>query len=1154
MLKNRIICFCYFYLVGIVIAKLLPVDSSWLTLIRIITAVLFIGLAGYHIYRHFEKKAGYKYEMMSTRVLGWVLLLLAAMAFGHGRYTESNMVPDNRMGSITFGDSEPLKIDVQPDDTCRVRIRKTQPLDADVRLKIQGELKARMPILSEDGLPQMDSKGRWRFWIKEQNYATGEIVIPKDDPVGTDYPLEEPFNRLTGVEVLEGPSSGSLTIYRISNHLASFVRLGMNSMPVTFLGKVSGDPWVYDFKTVLNLTPTYIQYRPNGPYFKVEGGNIRANLDAKVDDYRHFARSEGYGLDVMVTAPLFEARPQANPGDFDQRNYLRNNNIYGQMSLRQARGGSAPIVAIAPEGKGFSKGHPLVRISLKIRDDMLRVLKQTLPYPQSAMVAAVTLGLRYGLANVPCVFSPEHGKSFMHQNCELTIPQEFQYTGVGHVLAVSGLHVTIITILFMGIFALLRLSKRVYVPFIVLALVIFAIITGARPSTLRAVIMNSLFLLTWGYLNQGLVASALIGLPVAAFLILIYNPMMVVDPSFTLSFGAILALVLISPPCFKLLSLLRGNTLLAAIIMIALPTFALTASWFLYTSLRFWVPFLILCVLMCYAVRELNRRKIKLFGDLAFARIPVAISGLLASQFAIMWGMMAPLSAVYFCRWGSGGSFANLIALPLIGVVVQLGVLAGLIGQIPVIGPFLALLMNAANFVAATGFCWLAHFFAKPFPYALVRKISPTHLLFYYLLMAVFVWHEPIWRWMKDQLTRKSWRKVWGYSAIAVLVLLLAGAVATGPYYKHGDNLDITMLAVNYGSAMLVETPGDKKFLIDAGMVEHERGRFNSAERTVMPFCSFKHITSLDGLIVMSPHLERAAGAGYILKYMGVDTLYLPPSLAGVTPDMTPDEFYAKILAGSPSAEYDPVFLQAVYDDIIGSETFTRQVSLARAIRNAGPSFVNNWSGNVVKQKEVRAGDVIYEETHNGKRFAIEALSPLPDTPAGDFPMENGSMVLRISYGDFAVIVGGDLHFDGQKHLADTCPPEKLAAQVLVAPHHGTAAPVSGSGDAKQAMLDELDRATAPLLAKIKPEKVLFDYGNPGSVYKARTKEARAAHELTFRFMEDKVGEGNVKSTERDMALFVSSDGTGYTLETQAQKVSFGGEDAEAVSSIEVGF
>ena len=89
---------------------------------------------------------------------------------------------------------------------------------------------------------------------------------------------------------------------------------------------------------------------------------------------------------------------------------------------------------------------------------------------------------------------------------------------------------------------------RRYVPLIILALVVFAIITGARPSSLRAVIMNSLFLLTWAYLDQSLRSSALLGVPVAAFLILLQNPLVIVDPSFTLSFGAILSLALLTGP------------------------------------------------------------------------------------------------------------------------------------------------------------------------------------------------------------------------------------------------------------------------------------------------------------------------------------------------------------------------------------------------------------------------------------------------------------------------------------------------------------------------------------------------------------------------------------------------------------------------------
>lgn len=1155
MVQTKLMVFCYMFLLGIVFAKLVPADATWLNAIHILTGVFFLALAAHYVNRRREIRQGYKYELAWSRVAGWVLVVLAALSLGYGRYIKADTVPDTRMATVVLrGSAADLKVEAQLTDTSRVRIRKTSAVAEDVKLRLLGVLEARLAVLSDDGVPQMDSEGRWRFTRVKQEYASDVIVIGKDDPVGTDYLVPQPFDRITGIEVVEGSSSGHLGIYRISNHLASFVRLGMNSMPVTVLGKISQDPWVYDFKTVLHISPLFIQYRPGGPFYRVEGGTIRANLDTRVDNYRRFARSEGYGLDVVVTAPLFEARPQANPGDFDQRQYLQNNNIYGQMGLRQARGGPPPIVLVAPEGGEPARGHPLVRFSLKIRDDMLRVFKQTLPYPHSAFVGAVTLGLRYGLQGVECIFSPAHGDPLLGQRCEQTIADEFKHSGVNHVLAVSGLHVTIITILFTGIFTLLRMSRRAFVPLIVMILVIFAIITGARPSTLRAVIMNSLFLLTWAYLNKGLVASALLGVPVAAFLILYHNPLMIVDPSFTLSFGAILSLVLITPPVYKLLSMLRGNNFLVAILILLGISAALGWSWFLVTSLRFWIPFLIVCTLLCLGARAASRKGKKLFGNLAYVQIPVAIGTLVASQAAIQWGMMAPLSAAYFSRWAAGGSYANLLALPLIGIVVQLGAMAGLLGMIPVIGPFIGLLLNAANWVFSTGFLWLAHFSVKLFPFPFVRKISPVHLLLYYLILAVFVWHEPLWSVFKSQFGRKKGHRHWAYAMVALLIVLLGAAFATRPHYRHGDDLNLTMLSVNYGNALLVETPGDKKFLIDAGMVEHERGMFNSAERTILPYFSYRSIMNLDGLIVLSPHLERVAGAAYMLRHLHIGTLYLPPALAAVTPDMTEDEFFALVLEGNLAAEYDEDFLRALYAEIIGTSDMPYRPSLARAMKKRGATFVNKWAGSTVPHRALTAGDVVYEEMHNGKRFAMEVLNPSPAAPAGDFPMENRSLVLRISFGDFAMLVSGDLHFDGQLHLAQNVPAEKLAAQVLMAPHHGTAAPPPGFGNPKQQLLDELNRSTAVLLDKVRPEKVVFDYGNPGPVYKQRTRDARAAHEITFHFIEERLGAGNVLSTERDLAIFISSNGEGFEIETQGQKVSSGGETAEAVSSLEVGF
>ena len=190
------------------------------------------------------------------------------------------------------------------------------------------------------------------------------------------------------------------------------------------------------------------------------------------------------------------------------------------MQLRIPLSGPSPIHIIVPQGADEPrKGNGLVEFSLYLRDEMVRVIKQTTPQPNSAFHGALTLGLRYGMQNTVSIASDTYDSAIvaplvnLGKDTDLLIADEFRASGINHVLAVSGLHVTIITIMFIGIFVMLKVSKKVYVPFIIFALVVFAIITGARPSTLRAVIMNSLFLLTWGYMSEGVRASALLGVP-----------------------------------------------------------------------------------------------------------------------------------------------------------------------------------------------------------------------------------------------------------------------------------------------------------------------------------------------------------------------------------------------------------------------------------------------------------------------------------------------------------------------------------------------------------------------------------------------------------------------------------------------------------------
>lgn len=120
----------------------------------------------------------------------------------------------------------------------------------------------------------------------------------------------------------------------------------------------------------------------------------------------------------------------------------------------------------------------------------------------------------------------------------------YQRNGIAHILAISGLH---ITFLGMGMY---RLCKKAKLPSAICALLSLCFIigfgrmTGSGASTVRSIIMFSLFLLAGicGRTYDMLTAAA-----VSAAVLLIYRPQYVYHSGFLLSFGAIMGIALVAP-------------------------------------------------------------------------------------------------------------------------------------------------------------------------------------------------------------------------------------------------------------------------------------------------------------------------------------------------------------------------------------------------------------------------------------------------------------------------------------------------------------------------------------------------------------------------------------------------------------------------------
>ncbi len=121
----------------------------------------------------------------------------------------------------------------------------------------------------------------------------------------------------------------------------------------------------------------------------------------------------------------------------------------------------------------------------------------------------------------------------------------FKETGIAHVLAVSGMHLAIITTLFHFLFKGLRLPYKLRYFLTLFCIVLFAALAGFTYSILRASIMCSAYL-TAKYFKKRTDALTVMGF--AMLVILFINPLAIFGAGFQLSFAALFGIVTLSKP------------------------------------------------------------------------------------------------------------------------------------------------------------------------------------------------------------------------------------------------------------------------------------------------------------------------------------------------------------------------------------------------------------------------------------------------------------------------------------------------------------------------------------------------------------------------------------------------------------------------------
>ena len=650
---------------------------------------------------------------------------------------------------------------------------------------------------------------------------------------------------------------------------------------------------------------------------------------------------------VVFRSRLRQPRNFNNPGGFNYRRFMA---FKGLWRTAYTKGSRLQVVQRASSGD-------LVQQLDDVRRALAALIDRAGKGPSAAVLKALVIGDRSAISS--------------------EVRDGFNRAGVGHILAISGLHIGIVaTVAFFFFHNLLRRvrpllwrawTRKGAAIFSLVPVCIYGLVSGMSPSTQRAVIMVGAFLMTFLVEREG---DTLNTLALAAFIILIWFPPALFSISFQLSFAAVIS-ILYGLSCIQKAASIDGQNAKSGM---ANQLFRKLGGFFLISLL--------------------------------------AICGTL------------PLVMFYFNQISLIGLFANFVVVPLVGfVVIPCGLLTLFI--YPVSSQIAYGCVKICLFVL--DYVLLAINYFADLPFAAIKTFTPSpfEIVCYYVLGWVVLnglntrqapasyrnlpnataEHASVQQWYLKPQGRFSLYRLFSRvasvhklltagsaakrGAIIGLVVVLALLVDAGYWFarRHlNSDLRVTYIDVGQGNSALLELPGGHTVLIDGGGFS-DNNTFDMGARVLAPFLWRKKIKTIDTLVLSHPNSDHLNGLIFIARYFNVKTIW------------TNNETQA-------TQGYDRL------QNIISR----KQINL--------PDFQH-------MPRQLLINGVEFCFLYPPADFLTQKASQKWRST------NNNSLVVKVSFGDISFLFAGDIMAEAERELVDIAGAD-LACDVLLVPHHGS--------------------------------------------------------------------------------------------------------------------
>ncbi len=491
------------------------------------------------------------------------------------------------------------------------------------------------------------------------------------------------------------------------------------------------------------------------------------------------------GNTVMLKGMVNGFDKATNPGSFDMRNYYFAKKIMGYMY-----GSDTEVYIEDVRLSGIKEKYYLYKRCLfEIRNALSERFYRLVEIEYGGLFDGILLGEK--------------------DNISKEINMLYRVNGISHILAISGLHISLIG---MGVYKLLRRFRMKFLPAGILSFVFvfsYGIMTGMSFATMRAVVMFGIYL---GSQITGRRNDMLTSLSVALIILAVGSPYRILDKGVWLSFCAMLG-VYISGYVLK--------------------------NFFNYTKLR--------------RLKMKKKRKLRKL-----------LSSLLGSFGVTI--ITAPIIALTYYQIPLYSPIINLIVIPLMTIVAISGI-AGL--ALSFVSMWLGRVALIPGKMILVFYERLCNWFST-MPIALINTGTPKGLevsLYYVVIFLVLILiNHRVKIMLRDYIHRRTnqwleYKTIFSLSVVGIIFTFSMGITGIVLVRFCGREEQMVFLDVGQGDGIFIKTGCGTNMVIDCGSAFSDIGEY-----TMVPALLSMNMGKVDYWFISHFDKDHTSGFQYILQ------------------------------------------------------------------------------------------------------------------------------------------------------------------------------------------------------------------------------------------------------------------------------------------------